>query len=129
MWQKFLAWSDNFGKKANPMLKAFLIWFIFFGISFLISSLKWAEQGKAFMFIYVAWPVLLFIVSLFRFLFYCRKNGAEEIEIKTTIDILSLVILLLATWVATQLLNVDYYITFQMVTFGACLGRYSGKKD
>lgn len=61
--------------------------------------------------------------------FYCRKNGAEEIEIKITIDILSLVILLLATWVATQLLNVDYYITFQMVTFGACLGRYSGKKD
>lgn len=63
MWQKFLAWSDNFGKKANPMLKAFLIWFIFFGISFLISSLKWAEQGKVFMFIYVAWPVLLFIVG------------------------------------------------------------------
>ena len=33
------------------MLKNFALWFIYFGLSFLVESFGWAEQGKAFMFI------------------------------------------------------------------------------
>ena len=33
------------------MLKKFALWFICFGLSFLVESWGWAEQGKAFMII------------------------------------------------------------------------------
>ena len=33
------------------MLKNFALWFICFGLSFLVESIGWAERGKAFLFI------------------------------------------------------------------------------
>ena len=105
------------------MLKKLALWFICFGLSFLVESWGWAEQGKAFMIIDLgATGLIIAIVILSWFL-----DGHELVELLDILVELPLVyaglmvIILFATWGATQLFDVDYYVAFQIMTFGQCL--------
>ena len=114
------------------MLKKFALWFICFGLSFLVESWGWAEQGKAFMYIDLGAVGLILAVVILICLF--AGDGAVErlgIPLVVAICYVAIVaVILFATWGATELFNVDYYVAYQIMTFGQCLcTSSSSKKD
>ncbi len=112
------------------MLKNFALWFIYFGLSFLVESFGWAEQGKAFMFIDLGATGLIIALCILVFIFAGDDLG-EQIGIPVIAVVIYgviIAIILFATWGATKLFNVDYYVAFQIMTFGQCLCS-SNKKD
>lgn len=105
------------------MLKKFALWFIYFGLSFLVESIGWAEQGKAFLFIDLGVLGLL-IAFLSLVMIFLGDDLGERIGIPliaTVVYGVKIAIILFATWGATKLFNVDYYVAFQIMTFGQCL--------
>ena len=112
------------------MLKKFAVWFICFGLSFLIESWGWAEQGKAFMIINLGAAGL--IIAIIILIFLLGGDGlVEQLGIPVLLALVYaglMVVILFATWGATQLFDVDYYVAFQIMTFGQCLCS-SSKKD
>ena len=112
------------------MLKKFALWFICFGLSFLVESWGWAEQGKAFMIIDLGAMGLIIAIVILICLFGGDGLG-ERLGIPVVLALVYaglMVIILFATWGATQLFDVDYYVAFQIMTFGQCLCSAS-KKD
>ncbi len=113
------------------MLKKFALWFICFGLSFLVESWGWAEQGKAFLYIDLGAVGLILILAILILLFAGDGLG-ERIGIPLVIVFVYagiVVVILFATWGATQLFDVDYYVAFQIMTFGQCLCSSSKKED
>jgi len=116
------------------MRKKFALWFAYFVLSFLVQSLGWAEQGKAFMFIKLGLDVLWVLICLVRAIaarvhvrFSIPASGATFIIVLMMFA--SILIVLFATWVATQLFDVDFYVTYQIMTFGQCLCSSKTEKD
>ncbi len=112
------------------MLKKFALWFICFGLSFLVESIGWAEQGKAFLFIDLGATGLIIALLILVCLFAGDGLG-ERIGIPVIAAVVYgavIAIILFTTWGATKLFNVDYYVAFQIMTFGQCLCS-SNKKD
>ena len=109
----------------------FVKWFIVFGLSFLVSSWEWTEQGKAFLYIHLG------IVAVVVLLVICccligGYNGFEKIGLTTIAAIITAVAaagVLFATWGATKLFDVDFYVAYQIMTFGQCLCTGSSKKE
>ena len=113
------------------MLKKFALWFICFGLSFLVESIGWTEQGKAFLFIDLGANGLIIAFLIIACLFAFDSFG-ERIGLSVIAAVLcgvEIVVILFATWVATKLFNVDYYVAFQIMTFGQCLCSSDKKKD
>lgn len=116
------------------MLKKFALWFICFGLSFFVEFLGFAEQGKAFLFINLGANVLI-ILAIIAILIITGfignspivASGISLLMVLTTIATLAFT--LFATWGATQLFGVDFYITFQIMTFGQCLCSSSSNKN
>ncbi len=112
------------------MLKKVALWFIYFGLSFLVESIGLAEQGKAFLFINFGVPGL--IIALLILVCPFVGDGLEERIVIPVIAAVTygakIAITLFVTWVATKLFNVDYYVAFQIMAFGQCLCS-SNKKD
>lgn len=113
------------------MLKKFALWFICFGLSFLAESLGLAEQGKAFLLINLGEDCLI----LFFILIVCLLGGdglGERIGIpvlSAVIFAVAVLIILVATWGATKIFDIDYYVVFQIMTFGQCLCTSTRRKD
>lgn len=117
------------------MLRKFALWFICFGLSFLISGVfGWTKQGKAFLYIHLgtniiivlACPVICIIVS------FAKKCVTEEIGAISVITILvtvvSLAIILFATFGPTHLFDIDFFVAYQIMTLCQCLCSNSEKK-
>ena len=105
------------------MLKKFALWFICFGLSFLVESWGWAEQGKAFMIIDLGATGLIIAILILICLFGGDGLG-ERLGIPVVLALVYagvMVVILFATWGATQLFDVNYYVAFQIMTFGQCL--------
>ncbi len=112
------------------MLKKFALWFICFGLSFLVESIGWAEQGKAFLLIDLGATGVIIALFILICLFAGDSLG-ERIGFSVLAAVVYgavIAIILFATWGATKLFNVDYYVAFQIMTFGQCLC-FSNKKD
>ena len=113
------------------MLKKFALWFICFGLSFLVESFGWTEQGKAFLYIKLGTLGLLFAVLVLICLF--GGSGAlEKLGIPFILVIVYAIgtgIALFATWGATKLFDVDFFVTYQIMSFGQCLCTSSKKDD
>lgn len=116
------------------MLKKFALWFICFGLSFLVQSWGWAEQGKAFLYIHLGIDILIVLVVLAIVVIAglvedcaAEANGLSFILVLATAGILAIV--LFATWGATKLFNVDFYTAYMIMTFGQCLCSNKKKKD
>ena len=56
------------------MLKKFALWFICFGLSFLVESFGWAEQGRAFL--YIECGTIGVIIALLVLVCLFGGNGA-----------------------------------------------------
>ncbi len=113
------------------MLRKFALWFICFGLSFLAESLGLAKQGKAFLVIYLG--VAGLIIALW--ILICLSAGDDLGEwigftvIAAIVYGIVIAISLFATWGATKLFSVDYYVAFQIMTFGQCLCSSNRKDD
>ena len=97
------------------MLKKLALWFICFGLSFLVESLGWAEQGRAFFYIGVGIMGLMFIS--FDFIDLDAFDVTERIGYRIALVLsyaVYVVIALFATWVVTKLFDVDFFELFQM---------------
>ena len=116
------------------MLKKFALWFICFGLSFLVQSCGWTEQGKAFLYINLGVSVLI-VVALIAIViiagladgFAAEAGGVSFLAVLITAG--AIAITLFATWGATKLFNVDFYVAYQIMTFGQCLCTSNKKKD
>ena len=116
------------------MLKKFALWFICFGLSFLVQSWGWAEQGKAFLYIDLGISVLIIVVFIAIMVIAGLANGfAAEAGGVSFLTILitagAIAIALFATWGATKLFDVDFYVAYQIMAFGQCLCTSSKKKE
>lgn len=117
------------------MLKKFASWFIVFGLSFLVSDVfGWTEQGKAFLYIHMGVAVLVFLVLVTILvaggLVTRRASEANGISfLLVLMTALSLAITLFATWGATKLFGVNFYVAYQIMTFGQCLCVEGRNKD
>lgn len=113
------------------MLKKFALWFICFGLSFLVESFGWAEQGRAFLYIELGTVGLLIAVLVL----ICLFGGTGALEkvglpfILVIIYAITTGIALFATWGATKLFDVDFFVAYQIMSFGQCLCGNSSKKD
>lgn len=117
------------------MLKKFVFWFICFGLSFLVSDVfGWTEQGKAFFYIDLGVAILIALVVIAIFVIAGLASGrsAEANGISYLVVLIIGVILaitLFATWVATKLFGIDFFVAYQIMTFGQCLCPNIKKKD
>lgn len=115
------------------MLKKFATWFIVFGLSFLVSNVfGWTEQGKAFLYIHLGLGVVI-LLGLALILVIAghatRDIKAQKVSfLLVVVTAATLAITLFATWGATKLFGVDFYVAYQIMTFGQCLCG-SNKKD
>lgn len=111
----------------SKMLKKFAVWFICFGLSFLAQELGWAEQGKAFLWIIIGADVLIIlgIIAIVMIAGLVHKSATIAATgfsvVLALITAGMLVIVLFATWGATKLFDVDFYVAFQIMSFGECL--------
>lgn len=117
------------------MLKKFALWFICFGLSFLVQSWGWAEQGQAFLYINLAIVLIGICISIVVFVISglvadfadceAEANRFYFIFVRDIAAIASIAVLLaielFATWEATKLFNVDFYTAYMIMTFGQCL--------
>ena len=113
------------------MLKKFALWFICFGLSLLVESFGWAEQGKAFLYIELG-SIGLIIAILVLICLFVGTGALEKLGLSFILVIIyaiSVVIALFATWGATKLFDVDFFVAYQIMSFGQCLCDSSSKKD
>lgn len=117
------------------MLKKFATWFIVFGLSFLVSDVfGWTEQGKAFIYINLGVSIII-IIGLVIVLIIAGLVRREVAWANTVSFVIVLVkagkvaFILFATWGATKLFGVDFYVAYQIMTFGQCLCDSSSKND
>lgn len=117
------------------MLKKFIIWFICFGLSFLVSNVfGWTEQGRAFIYIYLGGSIISILGSIvFLVIAGFANRCAAEVSGSSFLIILiiavEVAIVLFATWGATKLFDIDFFVAYQIMTFGQCLCTDSEKKD
>ena len=113
------------------MLKKFAWWFIVFGLSFLVQSWGWTDQGTAFLWMHLGGTVIL-LALIFLLCLFAGDGFGEKVGLSFIVAIIGAVILgitLFATWGASKLFNVDFYVVYQIMTFGQCLCTNSSKKD
>ena len=117
------------------MLKKFAAWFVVFGLSFLVSDVfHWTEQGKAFLYINLGGGAVIIlgmvVVLLIGGLVTREAAAANTISfLLVLITAVIFAITLFATWGATKLFDVDFYVAYQIMTFGQCLCNQNKKKD
>lgn len=109
------------------MLKKFALWFICFGLSFLVSDVfGCTDQGRAFLYIDLGVNVIIILILVLILLFagvvYREKLMATGISfILLLAEVAMIAIVLFATWGATKLFDVDFFVAYQIMTFGQCL--------
>lgn len=105
------------------MVKKFIIWFLCFGASFLIDHLGWMEQGKAFMYISLSIDIILVLLCFIYTIILCfdDSNHIEDSTLNIALKSFgTIIIALIATWGASKIFNLDFYIIYQIMTFGQC---------
>lgn len=115
------------------MLKKFIYWFVIFGLSFLLAGV-FGGQGEAFFAIYLGIQILFSLAVLATIATAGSISGLSFITDKiTSIGIVTVVahiaIILLATWGATKIFGIDFYVAYQIMTFGQCLVVNNQKDD
>ena len=117
------------------MLKKFALWFICFGLSFLVADVfGWTDQGKAFLYIHLGTGIIIIaIIILVVFIAGGLTNsffeGSAISLLAALVTLANLAIILFATWGATKLFEVNFYVVYQIMTFGQCLCVEKKKED
>lgn len=114
------------------MLRKFVCWFIMFGLSFALQNV-FADQGRAFFAINLGLTVCIIFALCATIIVMGISKGAEAEAngISFLIVVVMAVVLgitIFATWGATKLFNVDFFVAYQIMTFGQCLCSNNDKK-
>lgn len=112
------------------MLRKFAWWFIIFGLSFLVQSWGWTNQGTAFLYLHLGCAGF-FLAVVFLLCLVVGEGFGEKIGFSFIVAIVAAILMgvtLFATWGATQLFDVEFTVAYQIMTFGQCLCG-SSKKD
>lgn len=110
-----------------------LTWMICFGLSFAFEKWNWAEQGEAFFYLCLCIGIFCFIFGIFA--------GIPKLYRKTPLNILkyiglwvwNLIILgfgmeILFSWAALKILEVDFYVAYQIIVLGKSLRTIAKRK-
>lgn len=115
------------------MWKKLLYWFIVFGLSFLFKGLFGWEQGKTFFWIYLGASIILYIAL---FIIYGTAStllgnffGIGQSIWAIILLIIGFGLVIFFTWVATKLFDIDFFVAYQVMSFGQCLVETTVKKD
>ena len=110
-----------------PFLFQICLWFIFYGLSFFVSYIfSWTEQGKIFLFISLGMCFLIILViSVFIIIvrhFAVDIANKHGISFKIVFYALCFVIIILfMTYVVSKLFDIDFFVSYQVITLGQCL--------
>lgn len=96
----------------------FVLWIIGFGLSHLIALLGWVEQGVAFLYLSLGFDLLILIIGFFVMLESMNWFDVGKYWLSISV---ALVFKLFMTWIASQIFDVNFYVTYQIVAFGQCL--------
>lgn len=108
-----------------------IFWFACLALSFFIKKLGYAEQGKAFWVVYICGYIAFTIRLIILFISF----GNSLIERITAavytafIYIAVILTIMLITYLASLLFNVNFYIELQIITFFQCLFGYRYQKN
>lgn len=104
------------------MLEKFAAWFICFGVSFLAQSCWGTEQGKAFLYIHIGVSVFFVFLPIVLMLISGKgRNLSVPSSIMVLVTAAVIAVSLIVTWGASKLFNVDFYVAYQIMTFGQCM--------
>ncbi len=119
------------------MLRKFIVWFIAYGLSCILSNIfKELGQGQIFFYIYVGVPMILLMFEM-RFAtkmigFIANEVGEREsadaasgaITLMLAIEFaIDFIVALIAAWGVIVLFKLSFFVAYQIVTFGKCLCR------
>ncbi len=105
------------------MLRRLITWLVCFGLSFVVQSLGWAEQGKAFIWMHMGAMVLVAVSVAILFALTLRESFVILIGSALMTGLMSVISLLLPiglAWVGSKLFDVDFYVVYQIMSLGAC---------
>lgn len=105
------------------MFKKFSRWLIIWIVSFIIQLLGIANQGVAFFWLDVGGIVLILILLLLIGVLG-TKSFIAKIAATLGVGFITICIFgfsLFLTWLISFLFNIDFFITYQVVTFIQCL--------
>lgn len=117
-------------KTIESTLKNLVFWLVFYVVSLVVDRLGWAEQGETFFWLYFGFSVFIALAGICLLAIAARNiedndERNEENGKITVINIVNtlieIVILLCTIWLATLLFKLDFYVAFQIITFGQCL--------
>lgn len=106
-------------KEFLSILKHFCMWFVVFGISHFWQNRGWGEQGKVFLFLDLG--INLIIIAIVAIGCLLREEKVLGLKKIIVIDCLVVIMTLLVTYVAVQIFKIDFFVVYQIMTFGQCL--------
>ncbi|MDR0978794.1 MAG: hypothetical protein LBL91_02490 [Lachnospiraceae bacterium] len=113
------------------MLKKFALFFIIFGLSYLVQEFGWTDQGSAFVLIDLGGSVL--ILGIVALAMLIAGNGlGEKLGVSFVILLAAAVLILIhlfATIGATKLFDINFETAYQVMAFGRCLVMDSKAKN
>ena len=112
----------------------FVFWFLAFGLSFLGSEVFGFDQGRTFFWLKMGTAIIVAVGPLMLFLLACLFTGKVGTSLAVTfatvfVGIVVIGASLLATWAATLLFDIDFFVAYQIMTFGQCLCYAAQKND
>ena len=108
-----------------------IFWFACLTLSFFINKLGYAEQGKAFLVVYICGYIAFTIRLIILFISFGNSLIERITAAVYTAFIYIAVILtvMLITYLASLLFNEHFYIELQIITFFQCLFGYRYQKN
>ena len=103
------------------MFENFISWFICFILSLITHALGLANQEKSFFFIHIGYAIFLMLVSLSLTIFYFGKDSLRPSLAIICISAINIAIILFTTWGISKFFNVDFFVTYGIITIGQCL--------
>lgn len=108
------------------MLKKLAMWLITFITSFLISNAFCLNQGQVFICIHIGLSLFLILFGIFLLKFVSSNSEKTLISdlsvITLVVMVLAIASILVISLFVSKLFNVDFYITYQILFLGQCLG-------
>ena len=104
------------------MVKRFLVWFLVFGLSYLVQALGLVAQGTAFVWLHFGGFALgaLFVVLFGGWAL--AKASRPAIAVLTCLSMIPVICFpLFITQIAAEIFAIDFVLAYQVMTFGQCL--------
>lgn len=101
------------------MLRELIAWIVSFVISAVVSRFTRMDQGMVFFYIYVGSEVFLVLAGLI-LLVFC--NAVDLFPVGEILEyLIELAIIVVFTWELSRVFGIDFYVAYQLVSFGQIL--------